>query len=268
MLNYAPIYFANPTLEDIIVQQLRIVMSTNLDWLDYCFHKIERMSDEDGIEWAYSKINDGSDREIKVVPDSKIKSMMFFEVTSSIHNLNVGELSRYNLNIYCWFNKKKTTTVNEDVTQRYVKDVMYLIKRHFRFDETANIEHKRDNVFDFEGLKTKHMKPVMGNYGGFKISCSLYFDDNNCYNINDMSVAIPLADSGTFTNTDLVGGVLTITHKLNSTKIVSITINKANGEVITVMPNTIVSITQITVDLGGIETGTHTWTVTAKPMLS
>lgn len=268
MIKNSPIYFSAPVLEDALIQELRLRMSTQLDWLEYCFHKVERMSDNDGIEWAYFKLNDGSNREYKVAPDTNVGSMMFFEVSNSIHNLNVGDLSKYSISIVVWFNKSKISNVQEDVTQRYIKDVFDVLRKYFRYDENVQLIHNRDDVFNYEGLKTKELKPIIGKFGGFRINCEIYHDDKTCYNLENMSVSIPLADSGTFTNANLVGGILTITHKLNSTIIVSITINKANGEIITVMPNQIVSISQVTIDLGGIEAGTHTWTITAKSMLS
>ena len=266
MINYNQSYFAKPYLEDALVQALRIKFGS-LTWVDYCLHSVVRMSDNKGIEWGFFKLNQNENNEQIIAPDSHVESMIFFEVNSVDYNNNIGELSKFNISLYCWFNKSKIdATTNEDVTNKYAKICYDILKNNFR-SENISKELKRDNIFDFEGLKTNNYKPIIGKFGGFKLIFDIYHDINTCYNISNMSTARPIADSGTFTASNLVAGILTITHLCNSMTILSITINKANGEIITVMPNEIVSLSVIKVDLGGIEVGTHTWTVTAKPML-
>lgn len=264
MIAKIPAYFNNPQLEDKLIQQLRQVFSVKLDWLDYCFGKVERMTDNEGREWGVYKLNDNSINEYRISPDNNISSMMFFEVVNSSHNIIAGELSKYTIDIYCWFNKTKITNIEEDVTQLYVNDIITLISRYFYFEGNITQEHKRDNVFDFSGFNKKEFKPIIGNYGGFKLTVEFFQDDKECY--KNMSISIPLTDSGTFTESDLVDGVLTINHKLNSSSIVSATIIKANKEVLTLFPIEVISINQIKVDLGGIEAGTHIWTMTCKEM--
>lgn len=266
MLYYVPSYFSNPKLDDSLIQRLRVRFQQQT-WVQYCMHSIVRGLDNNGVEWGWYKLNNKTNREYQIAPNNKHKSLIFFEVLNVEYATNPGELSKYNIALYCWLNfKLLDATSYQDLTFEYMNAVITLLQ--FEGAEGVQRAMRKDDIFDFEGLTANNeYKPVMGHFGGFKLTFDIYHDINTCYNIQDMSTAIPISDSGTFTAADLVAGVLTINHALNSTIIVSLTINKANGEIITVMPNEIVNINQVKIDLGGIEVGTHTWTLTAKPML-
>lgn len=69
--------------------------------------------------------------------------------------------------------------------------------------------------------------------------------------------------SGTFTDADLVAGVLTITHNLGSTNIAVVIRDPSGME--SYQPNTIVDNNSLTVDFGGtIGAGTFTWFALTK----
>jgi len=64
--------------------------------------------------------------------------------------------------------------------------------------------------------------------------------------------------SGTFTNADLVAGVLTISHALGSVNVAIVIRDPAGTE--SYQPNTVVDNDTVTVDFGGsIGAGTYTW---------
>jgi hypothetical protein len=267
MLSYSQPYFATPKLVDTILQELRIRLHTlNLTWLQYVIHRVERFEDNNGIEWGFFKLNHNNDREQILAPANDLKSLMYFEVNDTDLSVYKGELSRYNISLVCWLNKSKLSTANEDITN-YYKDIIYKqLIRYFRVDNIQDEANRRD-VINFAGLQTNEYKLMMGKYTGFKLTFDIYSDAETCYNITDMAQSLTLTDEVAFTSANIVDGVATLTHVLNSTKIIDVTVKAPSGEIMQLLAEP-KALTLSTVEFGiSVGTGTYTAYITAKPML-
>jgi hypothetical protein len=238
----------------------------NLAWLQYVIHKIERYDDNKGVEWGWYKLNHNEDREYILTPANDLKSLMYFEVNDTDLSAYKGELSRYNISLVCWFDKNKLSTQNEDLTN-YYKDIVYKqLIRYFRIDNIQD-ETKRSDILNFAGLQTNEYKLLMGKYTGFKLTFDIYHDAETCYNITDMTQSLTQTDEVTFTSANVVNDVVTLTHVLNSTKIVDVTVKAPTGEIIQLLAEP-KALTLSTVEFGiSLGAGTYTAYITAKPML-
>lgn len=89
------------------------------------------------------------------------------------------------------------------------------------------------------------------------------FTGDYCIDDPGTPTGVVQSDYDTFTSADLVDYVLTITHSLNTTLIISVTIIDPN-DVSEIQTFTVLNADNITVDFGGpIGGGTFTWLVTA-----
>lgn len=264
MLSYCPSYFNSPKLADKAIQELRIRMHAgNIGWLQYCMADVKRMSDNEGKEWGYYGLNNGEDREYKIAPESHLNSLIFFEVRDANYSPTPGELSKLNISLTCWFNKEKLSAAYEDTTNLYLKKCLDVL----RFMPIENVTQtlNRDDVFDFSGLKENKLKPIIGKYGGFRINFDFYFDALTCYNLQNMTALIPLSDSGTFVASQVVNGVLTITHTLNTVSIIDVTI-KGTDNILRTLNAEPKVLTINTVEVG-VDVLAGIWNITARPTI-
>jgi hypothetical protein len=266
MHNYAQSYLAYPKLEDALIQELRLRLHVDqYEWLQYCLHRIERHDDNEGREWAWIRLNQGTDIEQMITPDTTLKSLAFFEVNSVDYAPYVGQLSRYNISLYVWINKNKISTYNEDVTLFYAEKCIDVLRDNFNVENITR-ETRRQDVFNFSGLQESKFAATMGKYTGFKITADFYYDDHSCYNIQTMTTAIPLTDRVAFTSTNVVDGTATLTHVLNSTRITDVTVTDPNGKIIQLLAEP-KGLTVSTVEFGiSIGAGTYYANITALPM--
>lgn len=171
-------YISNPVLEDKVIDTLRKQIANNVGWVQYVLPAVYRKKDNKGIEFPFYRMQDGSNNEQMLSPDSALESIIFFTITPQ--KFGNGEASMYDVSLYCWFQQKKIDAVDYDITNNLMAEVIGLL---YKTNKVQDIKRQTtfDEVWNFAGFQQneKQMKEMMGKYSGFRLD--FVFGQQECY---------------------------------------------------------------------------------------
>jgi len=151
---------------DNFIEHLRNDLITKLSWMEYVFPAVQVGEDIDNKKrFPQIYCNDGTMETMAILPDTKVKSFIFFEIENIRYGKDPLAENEYNINLICWYNLKiiQNLSFNYDsILQAEIIDILQL-------NDCYNINNSYESAFSKYGKVENNLFP----YGSFKLNFSV-----------------------------------------------------------------------------------------------
>ena len=173
--NPVPSLLANPVLHAKSVQDLQILMQSELSWIEniYAIARIGITKTQSGTV-SYPQVYSGTNSKYyDIRPDSSLRAYSFFEVNNSFPvDKDQGEII-YNLSLICWYNMPKLNGEKSyDYSPELLADVLRVIRESNYNDKISNLiaDVNPEDIFNKYSLSQEDTQYLMYPYGAFKLT--------------------------------------------------------------------------------------------------
>lgn len=174
VLPVTPPYYSNPQLDYKVIQDLQILLWTELQWLDRSYH-LAKVGVDSENKSTYPQIhaNNGTDEHFDIRPDKRISSYSFFEIDKPFTIDYNSKECNYYLSIVFWNNLELIDNTKQyDFTSELIKDVVEVLKK--RAGENFVIETRPEQIFNkYNALKQENTQLLIRRFSAFKVTFNI-----------------------------------------------------------------------------------------------
>ena len=160
--------YSSPKMQDEVVQNLNALLSSYVEYL----YGIARVGEgDDGLTYPQIYYNDGSEKNMMLFPDNRVKSFGFWEFRGA-DMLNDDEGVIYSLSFVFWGNLYR---INPSKHYDFTSEIEQNIIKVLVGQNAENISYTEDGIFDiYSKYSEKERQTLMRPNTAFKIDFDIH----------------------------------------------------------------------------------------------